>query len=392
MPLYQLNMHRVKLKHWVIMLSLLLLSGCESPDDSPSYQTAKTLPAFDQVSFASYRAETESWLLKNRVFVSTDKTKELQANLPYEIKPEVANGQGVLLVHGLADSPYSFIDVGKHLAKQGYLVRTVLLPGHGSKVGDLILPTLADWQGVVAHHTRLLKQDVDQVWLGGYSTGANLVTSQALQDDEIAGLLLFSPAFKPNHFIVSLAPLASRFMTWADQDPEDNYIRYNSLPMNAAAVYYRTSQVVRDDLKRAKYDKPVFMIMSEGDEVIDTGYAVTMFKNNLTNANNRLVWEGEAELAEPRAKSFSMNLPDSRISNGSHLSLLFSPENTAYGKNGAILICSNGQSSADEEKCNAGETVWYSAHGYVEAGKVHARLTWNPYFSESMMLLDEVMQ
>jgi len=368
------------------------LTGCESMPEDPNYLTADGLPDYNQADFDTYLQETQRWLLANRVFNSADEDKEIAANLPYEIKPENPNGQGVLLVHGLADSPFSFIDIAKHLAQQGYLVRTVLLPGHGSKVGDLILPTLADWQGVVAHHTQLLKQDVDKVWLGGYSTGANLVVSEAINDDDIAGLLLFSPAFKPNSFMVSLAPLASHFITWADRDPEDNYTRYNSLPMNAASIYYQTSQIVRDDLAKAQYNKPVFMMMSEGENVIDTKYAQNTFNQVMTNSNNKLVWEGEVQPADPRAISFSMDLPTQQISNGSHLGLLFSPLNPVYGRDGEIRICGNGQKEADEAKCQAGEQVWYSAYGYQESGKIHARLTWNPYFTQSMSLLDNVMQ
>lgn len=368
------------------------LTGCKSMPEDPNYLTADTLPDFKQTDFDVYIQETEAWLRANRVFNSVDEDKEIKANLPYEVKPENPNGQGVLLVHGLADSPFSFIDIATHLAEQGYLVRTVLLPGHGSKVGDLILPTLADWQGVVAHHTQLLKQDVDKVWLGGYSTGANLVTSQAINDDDIAGLLLFSPAFKPDAFMVSLAPIANHFITWADRDPEDNYTRYNSLPMNAASIYYQTSKIVRDDLANANYSKPVFMMMSEGESVIDTKYAQNTFNKVMSNPNNKLVWEGENQPADPRAISFSMDLPAQQISNGSHLGLLFSTDNPVYGRDGEIMICGNGQREADEAKCLAGEKVWYSAYGYQETGKVHARLTWNPYFAESMVLLDKVME
>jgi len=368
------------------------LTGCESIPEDPNYLTADGLPDYNQADFDTYLQETQSWLRANRVFNSADEDKEIKANLPYEIKPQNPNGQGVLLVHGLADSPFSFIDIAKHLAQQGYLVRTVLLPGHGSKVGDLILPTLADWQGVVAHHKQLLKQDVDKVWLGGYSTGANLVVSEAINDDDIAGLLLFSPAFKPNSFMVSLAPLASHFITWADRDPEDNYTRYNSLPMNAASIYYQTSEIVRDDLAKAQYNKPVFMMMSEGESVIDTKYAQNTFSQVMTNPNNQLVWQGEAQPADPRSIRFSMDLPAQQISNGSHLGLLFSPMNPVYGRGGEIMICNNGQQEVNEAKCLAGEQVWYSAYGYQESRKIYARLTWNPYFAKSMLLLDGVMQ
>ncbi len=63
-------------------------------------------------------------------------------NAPFEIEPKDPSGKAILLVHGLSDSPYSFVDVANKLADQGFLVRVPLLPGHGAKPSDLMLPQL----------------------------------------------------------------------------------------------------------------------------------------------------------------------------------------------------------------------------------------------------------
>lgn len=161
--------------------------------------------------------------------------------------------------------------------------------------------------------------------------------------------------------------------------------------MSAAAVYYQTSAQVRDKLATANYDKPVFMLMSEADSVINTQFSIDTFTQKMKNPNSRIVWQGEHDLTEPRSTRFSMNLPEQRISNGSHMGLLFSPNNPNYGINGTNIICSNGQEETDAAKCAQGEQVWYSAWGYTEPGKIHARLTYNPYFDESMQIMDSVM-
>ncbi|MDD9178402.1 alpha/beta fold hydrolase [Aliivibrio sp. A6] len=368
-----------------------MLGACSQSTTDANYVPSDSLPNYSQSSFQQYVDETKQWLTEHRIFKSNNLEKELSVNLPFEIKPNKPNGKGVLLVHGLGDSPFSFIDVAQHLADQGYLVRSILLPGHGSKVADLMLPSLEDWQNVVHHHTQLLKAQTDKVWLGGYSTGANLVTSEALKDDNIAGLLLFSPAFKPGSSTVKFAKIASYFVTWADQDPETNPIRYNSLPMHGAAVYYDTVKVVQQDLKGKKYTKPVFMITSEGDHVIDTTFATSVFKNQFTNVKNHLVWQGENTFPANNATTFSMNRPDLKIVDGSHMGLLFSPINPEYGKNGAVRICSNGQTEEQEFACEEGADVWFSAYGVKEKGKIFARLTYNPYFEQSMEMLDHVM-
>ncbi|CAM4312602.1 hypothetical protein VIAG107301_10235 [Vibrio agarivorans] len=72
--------------------------------------------------------------------------------------------------------------------------------------------------------------------------------------------------------------------------------------------------------------------------------------------------------------------------------MLFSPLNSEYGTQGTIRICNNGQGDDLEARCLAGEEVWYSAWGYTEPDKVHARLTYNPYFAESMQIMEKMMQ
>jgi len=372
--------------------SIGLLTACSQSNIDPNYQASESLPSYSQGNFQQYIDETKEWLSQHRVFKTDDIEKELQANIPFQLRPEKANGDAVLLVHGLGDSPHSFMDVAQHLAKQGYLVRTVLLPGHGSKVGDLMLPTLEDWQNVVSHHIKLLKPKSNKLWLGGYSTGANLVTSEALNDDGIEGLLLFSPAFKPESSVVKWAKIASYIMTWADQDPETNYTRYNSLPMNGAAVYYDTVKIVQKDLQNSTYNKPVFMMISEGDSVIDTTFPTTVFQKQFINQNNQLIWQGERDLSIAKTTRFSMKRPDLHIVNGSHMGLLFSPNNTEYGAKAAIRICNNGQTKEQQKACEQGADVWFSSYGLIEEGKTLARLTYNPYFEQSMEKLDTVMK
>ncbi|CAH0526094.1 alpha/beta hydrolase [Vibrio hippocampi] len=368
-----------------------LLTGCSNASADPAYQVANELPDYNQRSFEQYREATKLWLNDNRVFMTDNHEQELDLVLPTEYRPTHPNGKGVLLVHGLGDSPYSFVDVAQHLADKGYLVRTILLPGHASKAGDLALPSLEDWQGVVHHHIQLLKRQTPSLWLGGYSTGANLATEAAIKDPTIDGLLLFSPAFEPTSTAVRWAGLASYFVTWADQDPEDNPLRYNSLPMNGAAVYYQTTEVVKQALKGRSYDKPVFMIMSEADGIIDTGYAAEVFQHTMTHPNKHLVWQGETKATDTHISRFSMKLPEQRIANGSHQGLLISPDNPLYGINGSNIICGNGQTPEHEQACINGAPVWFSSWGHQEPGKIFARLTYNPYFTQSMALMDQVM-
>src|SRR5476649_67099 len=114
----------------------------------------------------------------------TDHAAELAWNAPREWRPTGVPKGGILLVHGLGDSPWSFHDVGAKLAEQGFLVRTVLLPGHGTQPADMLDVTLEQWQQVVREQAAILSREVPKVYLGGFSTGANLVLDYAYGHDE----------------------------------------------------------------------------------------------------------------------------------------------------------------------------------------------------------------
>lgn len=386
-------MHRYK-KSVVITTSILLLSACASDPDNPQFVESESLQPYTQQSYDAYLSETKAWVEEHRVFVGDNHQKEMDAVLPFEIKPENPNGKGILLVHGLGDSPYSYTDIAPNLAKQGYLVRVILLPGHGTRAADLALPELNDWQQVVKHHYELLSQKVDSVWLGGFSTGANLVTELAYQTPQVEGLLLFSPAFMPRDSMAKFSPYANWFVDWAGKEEEDNYTRYNSLHMNGAAVYYQSSQVVRDYIEDTKFDKPTFVMLSEKDETIDSQYAASQLSEQFTNKDNVMLWYGDNAIADNRIIKFTMDLPTEHIVSASHISVMYSPDNPVYRRDGEVRLCFREQPKGYPKDCSEvdAEEVWFAAWGDGDENTVRARASFNPYFKQSMQMLDTFLK
>ncbi|MGI9278852.1 MAG: alpha/beta hydrolase [Endozoicomonas sp.] len=374
----------------------MFLAGCVQVPDTSAFKASADFPEFKQESFEEYVQSTRGWLRENRAFTTDNPEVELDANAPFEIKPlkQGKKRKGILLVHGLGDSPYSFVDLAPALAKQGFLVRVVLLQGHGSKPADLIPVTMESWQELVEYQAKQLQGEVDELWLGGFSTGANLVTSLALQQEEdVKGLLLFSPGFKPKSAMVSLAPYLAKIKDWADIDETENYVRYDSLAVKGAGEYYRTSKRVRKDLEATAFDRPVFMVMSEYDSVINSEGVLELFESRFTHPDSRFIWYGnDPESEDPRVSVLEARIPELRISNFSHMAPLFVPGNPYYGKNGSYRMCNNGQLGKAAKNCPIAEEVWYSAWGYREKGKTHARLTWNPYFDEQMSQINQIFK
>lgn len=348
-----------------------------------------------QTSFADYRAQTLQWLRQHRQFQGMDHGAELEWNAPAEWRPKQPASRAILLVHGLGDSPWSFSDLGPSLAQQGFLVRTVLLPGHGSKPADLLETRIDDWRQLLREQAALLRKEVPHLYLGGFSTGANLVLDYAYEHPEVEGLLLFSPAFKSDSHYDWLPSLIAWAKPWlrapGPDRPAQTPLRYLNVPTNAFAQFYRSSVAVRAKLNSRHYDKPVLIVTAQHDSVLDTAHIWKAFRQRFSHPASRLVWYGTPLADEPRVLTRNDALPERRISQFSHMGVLFSPHNPLYGENGTQRICWNGQKSQGLRGCESGETVWYSDWGYREAGKYHARLTYNPYFDWQNEIIADVL-
>lgn len=384
----------------VSFIFAFVLAGCASfghhslaLHQSPDYYN------YLQPSFQDYIEQSRIWLQNNRRFISDDVEKELAMNQPFELSPskskydkaQTESQKAVLLVHGLGDSPFTFSDLSRDLVAEGFHVEVLLLPGHGSKPEDLLLPEYQDWRNIVNHYANLLKEQYDEIWLGGFSTGANLVTSHAIEEGGIDGLLLFSPGFQSQTVhLEKLTPVLAGIFDWSWKTEENNLAKYNSATFNAASLYAKSAKFVRQAIKDKGIHIPTLIVMTEADSIIDPDAIQGFFSENVTHPTSRLLWYGESQQNHNKVVAKSMRLPEQRISTASHMSVMFKPDNAYYGMKGEKLICENGFDRQERQRCEQGAEVWYSAWGHTEEGKIHARLTWNPHYSDMAELIADI--
>ena len=90
---------------------------------------------------------------------------------------------GVLLLHGLSDSPYSLRAFGQRLHAEGYTVVWLRLPGHGTSPCALANVSWQDWTAAVQVAMQGLRgrlpPDVP-ILMGGYSNGGALTVHYTL--------------------------------------------------------------------------------------------------------------------------------------------------------------------------------------------------------------------
>lgn len=201
----------------------------------------------NRLAFVDYVARTRDMLFRAHAGAA-DPEKIVDGNAPFELKPPpgFSPGQqktyrrGVLLTHGLSDSPYAMRHLADFFQQNGFRVMSVLLPGHGTQPGDLLDVTWQEWAKTVAYGAHQLAREADEIYLAGYSTGATLSVYHSLRDDRVLGLFLFSPALKVNrraafaklHKLYSwLIPSAK----WVGIKPDLDIYKYESFTKNAAA-------------------------------------------------------------------------------------------------------------------------------------------------------------
>jgi carboxylesterase len=102
---------------------------------------------------------------------------------------------GVLLVHGLNGNRSDMTELEMVLQDHGYLTHNMLLPGHGTKVCDLMASGWDDWAAAVRKEVQALKARCDQVFLVGHSLGGALTLHTAAHEEVDGIVVMCAPLY-----------------------------------------------------------------------------------------------------------------------------------------------------------------------------------------------------
>jgi len=250
-------------------------------------------------------------------------------NRSFELSAEAPVG-GVLLLHGMSDSPYSLRAIGQALHARGYQVLGLRLPGHGTAPSGL---TRLRWEDMVAA-TRLGMSHLAEalgdkpIHIVGYSTGAALALDFTLDAIEQAvapvpaSLVLISPAIGI-HSAAALAAWKRRLsvlpglggLGWLTLEPEFDPYKYNSFATNAGEQVHRLTRSVTRRLQRhvrsgsAGTFPPTLVLKSNADATVSTDAVVERLLRLLEPERhelvlfdvNRLAAKAVVKVYDPRA-------------------------------------------------------------------------------------------
>ena len=160
-----------------------------------------TSPPFDQYVTATTQKLEEALQKARPELSAADRKRLVQMRAPFEWPPDPSEGgadprscpaapapgsrSGILLIHGLTDTPFLMRDVGRHFReRQCFRVRAILLPGHGTVPGDLLEVSYRDWIAAARYGIDSFAGEVDHLYIAGFSTGGTLAVYHALARDE----------------------------------------------------------------------------------------------------------------------------------------------------------------------------------------------------------------
>jgi alpha-beta hydrolase superfamily lysophospholipase len=246
---------------------------------------------------------------------------------------------GVILIHGLTDSPYMFRSLAARLHERGCSVVVLRLPGHGTAPAALRTIRWQDWAAavrVVAADLRRRLPARAPLYLIGFSTGAALAVEYSLARLEgedvpaVDGLVLLSPAIgvDPLAWLAIWQGRLARVpglgkMAWLDLIPEYDPYKYNSFPVNAGDQIYRITRLIDERLTRLSEPGPVkgfprtLVFQSIADATVSPLAVVQVFLGRLAAEGHELILFDVNRLAdaEPLLRA-GARLPAERLLNG----------------------------------------------------------------------------
>lgn len=343
--------------------------------------------------FIDYVETTRNRISLARIDLTPTTAKSIiDANCPFEWRPDALTSprKGILLIHGLLDSPYGVRDLAHYFLKRGFLVRSILLPGHGTVPGDLLTTHYSDWLKAAAYGIDSFSGGVDELYCLGISGGATMALYHALALPTLKGLFLFAPSIKLRSryaFAGSWLKHLGKLYTpaeWYRLASDRDYAHYESFPYHFVEQAYRLTRVFQEREKNARLTMPLFMVLTKEDETIDSAAAEAFFSRH-HHPHSRLVIYSPTpvQTVDPRIEWRTSCFPEDHILNFSHICLGIDPDNPHYGRHGDYPVLL--PPLAVDEVVYKG-AVKPGSSG--EDGGPRSRLTYNPDFGNLLGRMD----
>ncbi|MEO6599683.1 MAG: alpha/beta fold hydrolase, partial [Polyangiaceae bacterium] len=186
---------------------------------------------------------------------------------------------GIALAHGFTGSPASLRPLAELLARRGFAIELVRLPGHGTHFRDMMSTRYEDWSGEVRQGLGRLSARCECVVGLGLSMGGTLVLDVVSQDPSlVAGVVTINaPILDREGILVKLAPFLEHVLPLVPPSaaglarndiakPGMDELAYSWVPAKAGNSLVRELSRVRGQL--SKLTCPALVVYSRADHSV----------------------------------------------------------------------------------------------------------------------------
>jgi esterase/lipase len=370
--------------------------GIAAPEalQSSGWQNVTTTLKMD--SFDEYAQTIRQEVAEHRFNADNDsREREIHWVSPRETPPAKRCNERVsgiaLLVHGLSGSAFTMRDIAQSFSSQCFLSRIALLPGHGTRPGDLKHISHDDWLNTVDFLVEQAASEHEVVVVVGFSLGSVLTMSVALDRiDEVDAIVAFAPAYYLSSYSTARwTPWLKGIFPWIDKDAPDDLLRYEAMPTNGVAQTVKAMQTMHDRLKNSSCVRQPWMIIQSLDDnvIVPEKNAALLQRMGQHEASRILNFYSMPSAVDEQAR---VDWVDSRsdsyqVVSLTHMALPFSPNNLYYGASGEYRSCgaSWGRDSELVARCETTDSPVYGNLGLPNnIQQPTASATFNPAYNQ----------
>lgn len=234
----------------------------------------------------------------------------------------------ILFVHGFVGGSNNFWEVPDQLAAEGYRVRVMLLPGHGTSPRDFAKTPESEFNDAVRDEILALKQKHKRVILIGHSMGGALITTAASQST-VDGIVLGAPYFGVTYNWYYILPVetwskitapvlpwvykADAFICVNREDAKTQILSYRWIPAKGTKTLHKIGDRANADETLSKVTCPVLLLHAPGDFAAAYEASEDAFNRmassdkkfvDLPNSDHHVYWDNDRDLLAEEIKQF----------------------------------------------------------------------------------------
>ena len=210
---------------------------------------------------------------------TSDRLDDLPADRPADVmagaEPFNAPGGplGVLVLHGFTGNPSSMRPLAQAFAAAGHAVECPRLPGHGTRVEDMLGTSWADWSAAAEASLGALQSRCERVVVAGLSMGGSLTCWLATRHPEVVGIICVNPAISPSDemraVVAAMLESGETLMDGIGSDVADPDVVESAYPQTPLAPLLSLFDVSAEMLPTlASITCPLLLFTSPQDHVV----------------------------------------------------------------------------------------------------------------------------